>query len=82
MTTLTIILITWFIAGLLSNIIIIYDMKDDIRVGDIKFIIGSLLFGYISLFLVLILLSIEYIKLPKIKLPDNNKIIWKRPKNR
>ncbi len=82
MTTSTIILITWFLAGLLTNVLIIYNNKKDIIINDLKAIIFVLLLGYILLFFTLIILSLDYIKLPKIKLPKGDTVIWKYPKKK
>ena len=80
MTTSTIILITWFLAGILSNIIVVLDFKEDITVRDILPILLTLIMGYFSLFFTLLILLIENITLPKIKLPKGDTVIWKYPK--
>ena len=80
MTTLTIILITWFLAGVISNVIIIYSNKEDIVIDDLTYIIFIILIGYISLFFTLVILLIDNVTLPKIKLPNSDKVIWKYPK--
>ena len=80
MTTLTIILITWFISGLLSSVLIIITQKEDIIVDDIKYILLLLILGHIGLFLVLLILTYRNLKLLKIKLPKGDKVIWKYPK--
>ena len=82
MTTLTIILITWFLSGLLSNILVIIDQKENILIKDIKIVSLLILLGYISLFIVLLVLILETIKLPKIKLPSGDTVIWKYPKKK
>ena len=82
MTTLTIILITWFLAGVISNVIIIYINKGDIVINDLKAIIFVLLLGYLSLFFTLVMLLIDNVILPKIKLPNKDKVIWKYPKKK
>lgn len=80
MTTVTIILITWFLAGLVANVLIARNIKEDITVRDILPILLTLIMGYFSLFFTLIILSLDYITLPKFKLPKGNKVIWKYPK--
>tara|TARA_R110000851_G_scaffold301395_1_gene457804 strand:+ start:331 stop:579 length:249 start_codon:yes stop_codon:yes gene_type:complete len=82
MTTLTIILITWFLSGLLSNILVIIDQKENILIKDIKLVFLLILMGYIGLFIVLLVLILEKIKLPKIKLPSGDTVIWKYPKKK
>lgn len=80
MTTLTIILLTWFLTGLIADLIIINDIKEDIKIKDIKWLLFFMLTGYLSLLLVLIVLIIENVKLPKFKLPKGDTVIWKYPK--
>ena len=82
MTTLTIILITWFLSGLLSNILVIIDQKENILIKDIKLVFLLILMGYIGLFIVLLALILETITLPKIKLPSGDTVIWKYPKKK
>ena len=82
MTTTTIILITWFIAGLLSNIIIAMDLKEDIILKDIPVMVMIFVIGYFSLFIVLITIALDNITLPKIKLPKSDKILWRYPKKK
>ncbi len=81
MTT-TIILITWILAGILSNIIVVLDIKDDIRIKDISAILLLLILGYMSLIIIITILISERITLPKIKLPKGDKVIWKYPKKK
>ncbi len=80
MTTLTIILITWFIAGLVTFVIIQNNIKDDIRVRDLWQIGLVIVLGYLSLILTLLILLIKNVTLPKFKLPKGDKVIWKYPK--
>lgn len=70
MTTLTIILITWFIAGILANVIIIYDQKDDIRIKDILSILLLIALGYLALITTIFTIISA----------NSNKVIWKYPK--
>ena len=80
MTTFTIILITWLIAGLLSFIYIQYEVKTDITLSDLKQILLVVILGYISLTIILIIVICDNITLPKIKLPKGDTVIWKYPK--
>lgn len=80
MTTFTIILITWFIAGLLANVLVIYETKQDIIIEDFKLITLTILLGYLSLIVVILIFIADYITLPKFKLPYGDKVIWKYPK--
>lgn len=80
MTTLTIILITWILAGLLANALIIYDTKQNVIIGDIPMILIIILLGYIILAIITVILLVDHGMLPTIKLPNGDKVIWKYPK--
>ena len=70
MTTSTIILITWFLAGILANVLIIHYNKEDIVIKDILTILLFIVFGYITLLATIITLITK----------NGNKVIWKYPK--
>lgn len=72
MTTLTIILITWFLAGLISNVLIIINQKEDIMVRDILIILLLLMLGYLSLLVTVIALIAK----------NTTLVIWKYPKKK
>lgn len=72
MTIATIILITWFIAGILANVLIISDLKEDIKVRDILIILLFITLGYLSLTTVIITLLSK----------NSDKVIWKYPKKK
>jgi len=77
MTTGTIILITWFLAGLIGSLLIIYYAEEDFTYGDILPTILFIILGYLTLTFTIIILIIKNVKLPK-----SDTILWKHPKNR
>jgi hypothetical protein len=72
MTTETIILITWFIAGLIATLLIIYHAEENIKTKDILVLLLAILLGYLTLIATIIGLAIKY----------SDVVIWKHPKNR
>jgi len=72
MTTETIILITWFLAGLIAALLVINDMKEDIKIKDILPALLFVILGYLTLIATIIALAVK----------NSDVVIWKHPKNR
>jgi disulfide bond formation protein DsbB len=72
MTTETIILITWFLAGIIATLLIIYYAEENIKTKDILEILLGIFLGYLTLIATIIGLAIQY----------SDVVIWKHPKNR
>lgn len=72
MTTETIILITWFISGIIATLLIIYYAEENIKTKDILVLLLAILLGYLTLIGTIIGLAVKY----------SDVVIWKHPKNR
>jgi hypothetical protein len=72
MTTETIILITWFISGIIATLLVINAMKEDIKIEDILPALLFVILGYLTLIVTIITLAVKY----------SDVVIWKHPKNR